>query len=171
MAVFAVPTEILSKLGLKQDMIAADLGCGSGGWVIPLASFLDEGKIYAVDIQEEPLSALAGRLKLQHISNVEILQADIEKEVQRISPNSCDLVLLTNLLFQVENKKAVLEEAKRILKPGGRVLIIDWKPDSSLGPENKISPEEIKKIAEEQGLKLDQSINAGDYHYGLIFKK
>jgi len=67
MPVFVNPIQILDQIGLKSTMIAADFGSGSGGWAIPLAQKLEDGQVFAVDIQEEPLSALEGRVKLQGI--------------------------------------------------------------------------------------------------------
>jgi len=151
-------------------MIAADFGCGSGGWAIPLAKKLEGGKVYAIDILEEPLSALRAKIKLEKIFNIEVIKSDIEK-TSRILSESCHLVLMTNLLFEVSDIKKVLEEGKRILRKGGEILIVDWKEESSLGPEKKISAEEVKKIAEEIGLKLEKEFEAGIYHWGLIFQK
>jgi ubiquinone/menaquinone biosynthesis C-methylase UbiE len=162
-------------------MIAADFGSGSGGWVLPLAKKLEEGKIYALDILEEPLSALKARAKLEKISNIEIIRADVEERTP-LSSNSTDLVLMTDLLFECEDKKIVLEEGKRVLKPGGFLLVVDWKKNASFGPEKgRVSPDEVKKIAEEIGLKMKKpSIRAkpgaeefevGIYHWGLMFTK
>jgi len=79
---------------------------------------------------------------------------------------------MTNLLFQCENKNLVLEEGKRVLKSGGRILIVDWKEDSPLGPEKgRISAKKVKETTKELGLKLKKEFKAGDYHYGLIFEK
>ncbi|MDP2909842.1 MAG: class I SAM-dependent methyltransferase, partial [bacterium] len=64
---FLNPKTVLEQLNLKADMAAAEFGCGSGGFTIPLAKKLDEGIIYAIDIQAEPLSALKGRIILEHI--------------------------------------------------------------------------------------------------------
>ena len=96
-------------------MTAADFGSGSGGWVLPLAKILEDGKVYAIDILEEPLSALRSRAKTLKIENIETIKSDVEK-TSKLSSGSCDLVLLTNLFFQVEKKEEVLEEAKKVLK-------------------------------------------------------
>ena len=80
-------------------MNGADFGCGSGGWAIPLAKALAEGKVYAVDLLEEPLSALRSRIRAANIFNVEIVKADVEKTIIRLLANSVDIVLMTNLLF------------------------------------------------------------------------
>jgi ubiquinone/menaquinone biosynthesis C-methylase UbiE len=178
---FLNPDEVLKQLKLKKEMIAADFGCGSGGWVLPLAKKLEEGTIYALDILEEPLSALKARAKLEKISNIEIIRADVEKRTP-LSSNSIDLVLMTDLLFECEDKKIILEEGKRALKPDGKILVVDWKLNAPLGPEKgRVSPDEVKKIAEEIGLKVEKpstraKLGAGEfetgiYHWGLIFTK
>jgi len=170
---FLNPSEVLKQLKLRKDMIACDFGCGSGGWVIPLAKILEEGKIYGIDILEEPLSALKGRAKLEKIFNIETIQSNVEaKNGSKLSDNSCDLVLMTNLLFECDDKKIVLEEGKRVLKPGGRILVVDWIKDNPLTPEIEwVDFEEIKKIAKELDLKLEKEFEAGLYHWGLIFVK
>ena len=158
-------------------MTAADFGCGSGGWVIPLAKKLEEGKIFAIDILEEPLSALRAKAKLVKITNVETIRADIEKGAKLLD-ESCDLVLMTNLLFEVEDKRKVLEEGKRILKKGGRILIVDWTPpthhpkEASLGPkEGRVAPEEVKETGLDLNLRIEKEFEASIYHFGLILLK
>jgi len=168
---FLNPAEVLKNLDLKKDMIAADFGSGSGGWVIPLAKILEEGKVYAIDILEEPLSALKTKIKLDKtLNNIETVKSDIERTSKLLS-NSCDLVLMTNLLFEVEDIKKVMEEGKRVLKEGGRVLVVDWKKASSLGPEKRVSVKVVKEAAKEINLKLEREFEASIYHWGLIFKK
>jgi len=167
---FLNPTEVLNKLELSKNMIAADFGCGSGGWVLPLTKILENGKIYAIDILEEPLSALSSKIKAQKLFNIEIVKGDIEKGT-RLLRESCDLVLMTNLLFECENKKKVFEEGKRVLRKGGKILVVDWKKESKLGPEKKVSPEEVKKLAANIGFKLEEEFEAGPHHYGLLFSK
>jgi ubiquinone/menaquinone biosynthesis C-methylase UbiE len=168
---FLNPNEILAKLNLQKSQIAADFGCGSGGWAIPLAHFLSEGKVYAIDLIKGPLSALESRAKMEGLMNIQTMIANVEKGV-KIIPNSCDLVLMTNVLFQCENKKGVLEEGKKILKPGGKILFVDWKKSANFGPRQRaILPEEIKAIASEIGLAVEKEFEAGIYHYGLILVK
>lgn len=170
---FLNPEEILNKLDLKEDMVAADFGSGSGGWALPLAKTLKEGKVYAIDILEEPLSALKSRAESLRISNIEIIRSDLEaKNGSKIKDNLLDLILVTNLLFESEDKKEILIEGKRVLKKGGKILIIDWKEDSSLGPkQGRVSATEVKKIAEEISLKLEKEFEASNYHWGLVLMK
>lgn len=168
---FLNPIEILNNLDLREDMAAADFGCGAGGWTIPLAKKLKEGKVYAIDILEEPLSVLKSRANFEKIFNIEAIRADVEKRTP-LSSDSVDLVLMTNLLFECEDKKAVLEEGKRVLKAGGKILIVDWIKDNPLTEEIEyVSFDEIKKIAKDLNLELEKEFEAGAYHLALILIK
>ncbi len=168
---FLNPPEILEKLKLQKSMVAADFGSGSGGWVIPLAKILEEGKVYAIDILEEPLSALRARARMEKIFNTETRKADVERGTTLMS-GSCDLVLMTNLLFECEKKKNVLEEGKRVLKEGGKILVVDWIKDNPLTPEIEwLDFDEVKKIAKKLSLELEKEFEAGTYHWGLILTK
>jgi len=171
MAGFLNPNEILKQLDLREDMFAADFGCGSGGWVIPLAKALNKGKVYAIDIQEEVLSALKGKAEAGKLFNIEILRKNLEQG-SGIKENSVDLVLITNLLFQAIQKKAILQDAKNILKSGGKLLVIDWLSDAKLGPkEERVSSQDAKEMAKDVGLIFEKEFEASDFHWGLIFKK
>ncbi len=170
---FLNPNEVLKQLKLRENMVAADFGSGSGGWVMPLAKILEEGKVYAIDILEEPLSALKSRANLGKFFNIEMVKSDVERvNGSKLMASTCDLVLMTNLLFECEDKKNVLEEGKRVLKEGGKILVVDWKIDAPKGPvEGRISAKDVKNMAKDLGLKLKKEFEAGAYHYGLIFGK
>jgi len=170
---FLDPSQVLSQIELSSDMIAVDFGSGSGGWTISLAKRLKDGKVFAIDILKEPLSALKSKANSERILNIQTICSNVEnKGGSKLGDNSVDLVLMTNLLFQVENKKAVFSEAKRILKKGGKILVVDWLPKTPLGPEKgRVSPTEVKKLAKDSGLKFEKEFKAGAYHYGIILEK
>lgn len=170
---FIDPNQALNQIDLAPNMIAADFGCGSGFWAIPLAKILKDGKVFAIDILKEPLSALKGRADSERILNIQTICSNVEsKGGSKLGDNSVDLVLMTNILFQVENKKAVFLEAKRILKSGGKILVVDWLPKAPLGPEKgRILAEEVKKVAKDFGFKFEKDFKAGGHHYGIILEK
>ena len=88
---FLNPNEVLNQLELSANMTAADFGSGSGGWAIPLAKRLEKGRVFAIDILEEPLSALKGKAALGKLSNIQTILADVEKGTKLLD-GSCDLV-------------------------------------------------------------------------------
>ncbi|MFA5080582.1 MAG: class I SAM-dependent methyltransferase [Candidatus Paceibacterota bacterium] len=169
---FLNPQEILKTLTIKPTMVACDLGCGAGGWTIPLAKMLPSGMVYAVDILEEPLSFLIANANRQNVSNIKTILSDIEKGVKIINNDEIDLVLIINILFQLDSIELVLNEADRILKKGGMMLIADWKDNNPMGlKDNVVKFEEIKKNIIEKGYSIEKEFDAGQYHRGLIFKK
>lgn len=169
---FLNPEEILDQLELKVNMLAAEFGCGSGGFTIYLARKLSEGLVWAVDILEGPLSALKSRQLLEGLHNIKIIRGDLEKPNGSTIPSlSLDLVVIPNVLFEAEDKTAIMREADRVLKSRGILVVIDWLPEAVQGPEQKVSPKEVKKIAEELELNFKKEITAGKYHYGLVFEK
>jgi ubiquinone/menaquinone biosynthesis C-methylase UbiE len=169
---FLNPEEILDQLNLKIDMLAAEFGCGSGNFVIALAKRLNQGLVYGLDIREAPLSALKSRALMERASNIQLIRCDLEKPKGSTLPDSSlDLVLIPNVFFQSEDREAIMTEASRVLKNRGKLVIIEWSDQTSYGPSEKISPEEMKELAEKAGFKLEKEIEAGKYHYGLVFEK
>ncbi len=170
---FLEPEKIISQLELKPDYHVAEFGCGPGGFVIPLARKLFKGMVYALDIQEEALSALTGRARAEGLNNIRKIRCDLEEpKGSRIQDNLMDLVVVSNILFQSEHKEAMLKEAKRILKPKGQMLIVDWKKDSPFGPvEGRVELEDIKAILIRLELKQKKELEAGTYHWGVVLEK
>lgn len=168
---FLNPQQILKNISLKEDMVAADFGCGSGGWVIPLAKELKSGMVYGIDILEDAISALSGKAIAEKLFNVKTLIGNVEKGV-KMPDEYFDLVLMTNLLFQIDDKYGVLTEGKRVLKNNGMILIVDWEKDAPIGSkEGRVSAEEIKEMAARVGLKAEKEFKAGNFHWGLILRK
>jgi len=170
---FLNPEDILDELDLKPNMMVADFGCGSGGFTIPLAKVLDEGLVYGLDIQEQPLSALKGKVLLERLNNVRIIKCDLEPpKGSTLKEQSVDLVLIPNVLFQIKNKNAIILEASRILRDKGKLVIIDWLTNTKQGPEEgRIPKEEAVRLAKEHGFQFDKEFDAGKYHFGIVFTK
>ena len=82
------------------------------------------------------------------------------------------MVFLVNLLFQINDKNAIFAEAKRILKQGSRILVIDWKKgNTNIGPnqDKRVDLASIKQIAQEFRFSEEKEIDAGKYHFGILF--
>lgn len=171
-------SKILQRLGIKNSYVVADLGCGGGGhFVAPSAVMVGSmGKVYAVDIQKRALNSLKSQLELQKIKNVELIWSDLEKYGAAKIPNaSCDIAIIVNVLFQNTKHDVILNESKRFLRSGGRLVVIDWKEGSQpFGPpkELRISKQKVKELAYDVGgLFLIDDFDTGPFHYVLAFRK
>jgi len=165
--IFLNPNQVLDKLELRKDMIAADFGAGSGGFAIPLAKRLEEGLVYALDIQREPLSALKSRAQVENVKNINPIRCDLERPHGSTLPDShIDLVVVANTLFQSEDPEALIAEAERVLKKGGQLLIVDWTEESP--QEQNIPLEKVKEITK---LELKEELKIGKFFFSLLFVK
>jgi len=171
---FLRPEEIVRQLNIRKDMQVADFGCGAGYFTITLAKLADQGKVYAFDVLEQALESVRSRAKLQGLFNIETKRCNLELiGSSGLLDNSVDLVLLANILFQSNKKIDIIKEAKRILKKGGEIVIIDWLPNQSLGPPKDliVLPEVVKKMAQDEGLVFKKDFPVDVYHWGIIFTK
>jgi ubiquinone/menaquinone biosynthesis C-methylase UbiE len=172
------PEKILKdELGLMPGAYVGDFGCGGAGYfAIQAAKIIgDGGLVYAVDILQPVLKNIASRAQELNLNNLKIIWSNLEKfGACKINNDSLDFGLIINVLFQNNDKKAILKEAGRMLKPLGKLLVIDWKEGRfpiGPGPHDKTSSKTVIELAGEFGLKLAKQFEAGQYHYGLIFEK
>lgn len=177
-AKFLNPEKIVEEMDVKPGMLIADFGCGTGYFVFPLAKKIGKGgTIYAIDLLNSKLEAIASRAKLTGMNNIVTSRANLELPGgSKLEKESVDWVILVNMLFQNNNegKKKIMQEVKRVLKKGGNVLVIEWDKDkASIGPEKalRISKDEMIRIIREHGLGIAKEIPVSDFHYGMILAK
>ncbi len=173
---FSNPEKNISQFNIDPGHVVVDLGSGSGHYTLASATLAGRsGKVFAVDIQKDLLQRLKKAAHEQNLTNVEVVWGDIdEPRGTTLRDAIADRVIIGNTLFQVENKINLIEEARRILKPKGKLLLIDWASSfGGLGPqiEDIISKDSARVMFEAHGFVFDKEFNAGDHHYGLIFKK
>lgn len=171
------PARIAANLGVKLGDHVADFGSGKGYFTIPFARLVGrDGKVYAVDIQDSALDEVRSRAAFEHILNIEYIRTDLdEHEGSHLQDRFIDLVIMANVLFQADNKDALLREAWRVLRQGGRLAMIEWDTasDSPLGPPPplRLKKEAVRGYAIQAGFEYDREFAAGPYHYGLLFIK
>ncbi len=177
---FMNPKNILLEIGIEKGTKVADFGSGAGYFTIPLAQVVgDEGKVWAVDVLRSALEIIESKAKIEQLFNIETVRGNLEMlGGSRLKEKSADVILLANILFQSRKHSEILEEAKRVMKDDGKLVIIDWVPEwcHLLGPgqpgAGQLVPEELaQKEAEVVGFKLKRKFSPGTYHYGLIFEK
>ena len=173
---FSDPIKNVEQCGIQAGMEIADFGSGSGHYSLAAAkALISTGRVYAIDIQQDLLTKLKNNAAREGIYNVEVIWGDIEKpNGTKLKDNSIDLVFLSNIMFQIDNKDSVIKEVKRILRAGGRALTVDWTDSfGGLGPKADVVFRKDMAISlfEKNGFHLDREILAGAHHYGLIYKK
>lgn len=155
-------------------MTVGDLGAGSGHYSLAAAAIVGSGgRVYAVDIQEDVLKHLKDAAHRKNIYDIETVWGDIEKNIgTSLREHSLDAVILANTFFQIENRFGLLNEIKRIIKPGGKLLVVDWAGSyGGMGPipEKVVTEHAAEEFFINGGFHKAKSFRAGPHHYGILF--
>lgn len=171
------PRKILQFCSIKPGMVLADLGCGPNGYfTIPMAKMIGPGsKVYAIDIIKTSLESLKSKANLIGLSNIITIWSNLEKVgAANVPRGTIDMCFIVNTLYQSDQHREILIETASLLKPSGKIVIIDWDKNTGGGgpPEHqRVSKEELKKMACELSLKPIKEFMASKYHFGLVLDK
>jgi len=167
-----VPEDLLRDLGLKSGMVFMDVGCGDGFFAIPAAEITGKGgRVFAVDADASAISRLNDRAAKKGLSNV---TARVEEAEETVFCESCaDLVFYSIVLHDFSDPGMVLRNAKRMIKPSGSLVNLDWKKKpSEFGPPVRIrfSEEEAVSLIEAAGFRVESVKDSGQDHYIVVAK-
>ncbi|MBW2281318.1 MAG: methyltransferase domain-containing protein [Deltaproteobacteria bacterium] len=125
------PARVIEALGLSPGDRVADLGAGGGYFTFLLAEAVGpQGRVYAVDVDTGLLSYLDERIVGGEYENVQTVLADFDDP--RIPGEGVDLIFTSNTYHHIEDRTAYFERARRYLRPGGRVAIVEFKKQDGL---------------------------------------
>ena len=173
---FSKPQDIVLQMGLREGMRVVDIGSGIGHYTLAAAPIVgSSGRVYAIDVQEEILKSLKREVTERGFSNVSTIWGDVEKPFgTKLKGEVVDAAIVANVLFQFEDKVAAITEIRRIFKPGGLVLVVDWAGCyNNIGPEETCVVEEhtAERLFIDMGFHKEKAFRAGPHHYALVFKK
>lgn len=124
---------IIAALDLARGAHIADFACGrTGHFAFSAAGEVgEEGKVYAVDILREVIAVLEGTKAVRRLPNVIPVWGDVEQDGGVAIPAaSLDVALLVHALGSFRQHETAVREVRRLMKPGGRVVVIDWRHDT-----------------------------------------
>lgn len=159
------PEQVVAALKIQSGEVIADIGAGSGYFTRRFARHA--AKVFAVEIDPE----LVTYLREHRPGNVVVIQADPDDP--KLPPASVDTVFICNVLHHIENRPAYYQKLKQALKPGGRIVIIDfYRKPLPVGPppSMKLAKEEVISELTAAGFQLIQSLDFLPYQYFLIFR-
>jgi ubiquinone/menaquinone biosynthesis C-methylase UbiE len=172
---FLNPAEVVAQTGVMQGQVVADLGCGHGFYVLPAAQMTGpSGTVYAVDLMENKLAATVSIANQFGYKNVRVVQADLAKPLLDIPENSCDLVIVGNILHMISQMDQLIKNIYRILNSPGRVVIVEWKKTAiPFGPPlaSRVDQEKLEILLMQAGFRKYKDLQADNYHYAVLFEK
>jgi ubiquinone/menaquinone biosynthesis C-methylase UbiE len=164
------PEEILTGAGLRQGMTFIDIGCAEGFFSIPAAYIVGStGKVYAFDINEEATHQLSIQARVEHLDHLIPLMGTGEDTV--LCEGGADMVFFGIDLHDFDDPEKVLQNARIMLKPGGKLVDLDWRAKPmEFGPplKKRFSKEKAMALIESAGFQLLSADEAGPYHYIVI---
>jgi ubiquinone/menaquinone biosynthesis C-methylase UbiE len=166
------PDLIWERAALKEPEILIDIGAGTGFFALLFGRKMKKGKVYACDMSEKMVEWMDQNLPAE--SRGIVIPVRTEESAVPLSDDIADAVYMINLHHELEDPPAVLREAFRLLKRGGRVLIIDWKKaDSPEGPplEIRVTEETVEGQMRGCGFANIMKFNVLPYHFFLVGEK
>jgi ubiquinone/menaquinone biosynthesis C-methylase UbiE len=169
---YQMPGAVVRALGLREGEVVADIGSGTGYFTVRFARAVGEGgRVYAVDISPEMVRHLNRRLRDAGVRNVVTVLAEPDDPL--LFEDSVDRVVIVNTWHHIGDQPAYLEKLRRVLRPGGQVVHIDFqKRDTPVGPptSEKIARGDLVAQMEEAGFLLAAEHDFLPYQYFLVFE-
>ncbi|MDF1849920.1 MAG: class I SAM-dependent methyltransferase [Verrucomicrobiales bacterium] len=166
------PSLILDQLDLPKDAVIADIGAGSGYFSFLLAPLVPEGKVVAVDIQQEMLDFIEAKKKLKKVSQIETLKGTIEDT--RLPENSVDMAILVDAYHEFSHPREMAQSIVKGLKPGGRMVLLEYRgedPTVPIKPLHKMTVKQVTREMEAVGLEFVEVRDFLPIQHFLIFQK
>jgi predicted methyltransferase len=165
------PELLLNALGIPRGATVADLGSGTGYFTWRLAQQVGpEGKVLAIDVQQSMLDLTKAAVAQHKFNNVEYLLAT-DKD-SRLPEKALDLVFIAYAYHEFADPEAMMASVRRSLKPGGRVVVLEYAKESNIAPASplhKMSFEEIRREIEPMGFTIDQLLDFLPVQHGVVF--
>ncbi len=166
-------TLMLEELRLKPGMSVADVGCGNGFHVLPIArAVAPGGKVFGSDIQPEMLTMLKDRAAKAGIANVSTVNGTYVSP--KLPENSVDLVLLVDAYHEFSHPPQMLAEIRKSLKVDGQVVLVEFRaedPEVPIKPDHKMSQLQVLKELKANGFELARSFDKLPWQHMMFFTK
>jgi ubiquinone/menaquinone biosynthesis C-methylase UbiE len=167
------PTKLIEALKLKAGEIVADIGAGSGYHTFRIAERVGpQGKVFAVDIQPEMLALIRQRMKSRNIANVEPIQGT--QTDPKLPPGSVDMILMVDVYHEFEFPFEMTEAMIRALKPGGRLIFVEFRLEDPKVPiklVHKMTEKQVRKEMEPHPVTWVETLETLPWQHVIVFKK
>ena len=166
------PSKAIEALDLKEGMVVADIGAGSGYYTSRMSKRVGPtGRVYATDIQPGMIELLDRRVKAEGLSNVTTILGDMEDP--RLPPRAIDLAIMVDVYHELQQPQLFLQRLKEAFKPGGRLVLLEFRKEDPKIPileVHKMSVAEVKAELEAEGFVLDKVIDVLPWQHIIVLR-
>jgi ubiquinone/menaquinone biosynthesis C-methylase UbiE len=166
------PQQVIDALDLKPTDVVADMGAGTGYFSFRISPKVPQGKVLAVDIQPEMIDIMNFLKKENNITNVEPILGSVTNS--NLPDDTVDLALMVDAYHEFEYPREVMEGVVRSLKPGGRVVLVEYRRENPLIPIkalHKMSQNQARKEMKAVGLRWRETKNFLPQQHLMVFEK
>lgn len=165
------PGDVVAALHLRAGETVVDIGAGTGYFALPMAAAVGKsGHVFAVDVAPQMLERLRMKLAEAGVANVQGFEG--EASSTGLPAGCAEVVFMANVWHEFDDHGAVLVEARRLLKPGGRIALVDWRPDAEPDhgppPGHRIAVGAARASLEGAGFVVRHSGTVGRYSWILV---
>jgi len=161
------PAEVIRALALPPGASVADIGAGTGYFSVRLARAVPEGRVYAVDVAPTMVKHLEARAEREKLANLVARQGSADDPGL---PQPVDLVILVDTYHHIGERETYFRKLRASLAGDGRLAIIDFRPDSPVGPrQGRVAPDAVKAELARAGYRLAAEHDFLPYQYFLEF--
>jgi arsenite methyltransferase len=126
------PDEVVRALALTPAMTVADVGAGTGYFAVRLARAVPQGAVIATDIEPDMVRYLEERARREQLGNLRAVRAFQDRS--GLAPDSVDAILIVHVWHHLGGRDAYARDLAAALRPGGRLLVVDFSPTAHRGP-------------------------------------
>lgn len=164
--------EVVAAMKLRPGDVVADLGAGSGLFVVPLSSAAgSRGKVLAVEIDRNFFPHIQQKAKASGVTNVQTVAGEATDPKL---PEPVDVALLHDVLHHIDNPTAYLKSLSKYLKPTGRIVIVDYLAKQGPhrdDPSLQVGKEEAAKLLAAIGFKPADDVALFPDKYFVIYRR
>ena len=164
-------SEILSFCPISSHDRVADIGCGPGYFTLPLAASVVNGKVYALDIDEEMVAACGEMVEQAGLDNVETLSCS-EFDFP-LEPGTLDGAFMAFVVQHSSDKQGLLQAVRELLRPGGWCTVLEWyRRETETGPplKRRVDPQDLEVLASQAGFLLEGWRDLNGEHYSMSLR-
>ncbi|MEO7960610.1 MAG: class I SAM-dependent methyltransferase [Ginsengibacter sp.] len=162
----------IGKMNLSHNSVVADIGAGTGYYTFAISKKVPNGKVYAVDIQDEMIRYLNEKKNTGNVKNVEVIKGTEKSPI--LPDNSIDLTIMVDVYHELEYPHEMLQEIKKALKPEGKVLLLEYRAEDEsipIKPHHKMSVAQVNREMEANGFELAYAGEFLPIQHFLLYRK
>jgi len=160
-----LPEEVIARVVDRPDLVVADIGSATGYFAVRFARAVPQGMVIGADVEPDMVRYLNDRARTEGFPNlVSVLAAPDDPHLPRLA----DVVFVCNTIHHIDNRVDYFRRLQEQTAPDARLVVVDYKPESSMGPPHKLEAARVTDELARAGWELHASHDALPEQWFLV---